>query len=208
MSYEDIKKYRRRFKEKIVMLMGGKCMCCGYSKCIKAMDLHHVDPTKKEFTISQMIILNWKRIFKECQKCVLVCSNCHREIHDNVTQCPEMVDIKYESLAPDRRIDWESLNLDKDAMTLNVKELSKKYGISRTAIHKKCKESNIKLKEIIRPSKFIVDYEKLKKLVTEMPFTKIGDMYGVSDNAIRKRCKVLGIKIPRFGRGYWTKNKQ
>ena len=32
------------------------------------------------------------------------------------------------------------------------------------------------------------DREELKKLIREMPFTKIAELYGCSDNAVRKWC--------------------
>jgi glycerophosphoryl diester phosphodiesterase len=207
MSYSNVKNFRKRLKEKIVKLMGGKCQCCGYNKCYRSLEIHHVDPSKKEFTVSQMMVLNWKKTVDECQKCVLVCANCHREIHDNMTQCPPIKTLNYESLS-DWFIDWDMVDLTTESKNLTVKEISMKYGINPATISNKCRKENIKTLKEKRVSKFLIDVETLEKLVKEMPMTKIGDMYGVSDNAIRKRCKVLGIQIPSFGRGYWTKNKQ
>ena len=56
-----------------------------------------------------------------------------------------------------------------------------------------------------QPKKFIIDKEKLEKMVEKYPMTQIGKKYKVSDNAVRKRCNRLGIKIPKYGRGYWAK---
>ncbi len=64
------------------------CVICGEDspECI---DLHHVDPSVKEGTISQMInSRSWDRIQEEIQKCVVVCSNCHRKIHSGRIKCP------------------------------------------------------------------------------------------------------------------------
>lgn len=63
---------------------GGKCEKCGYNKSILALEFHHLDPKEKEFSISD-IKLDWENIKKELDKCILVCANCHREIHEKIT---------------------------------------------------------------------------------------------------------------------------
>ncbi len=75
--------YRRKLKEKAVKLFGGKCTKCGYDKCIAALDFHHVDKTNKEFNIFEKGKTAWKKIIEELKKCILLCSNCHREHHWN-----------------------------------------------------------------------------------------------------------------------------
>lgn len=71
-------------KTKLIELKGGKCIKCGYSKCIKALEFHHLDPSQKEMKMDSRNLAgtNLKKIMAEIDKCVLVCSNCHREIHD------------------------------------------------------------------------------------------------------------------------------
>ena len=75
--------WRQRIKAKSVELKGGKCLICGYSKCSRSLQFHHLDPTKKDFTLSR-VTLAWSKIEKELRKCVLVCANCHGEIHDGM----------------------------------------------------------------------------------------------------------------------------
>lgn len=73
-----------RYEERaafIVGLKGGKCRLCGYDKCIAALEFHHTDPTQKEFQISKRWSMTDERIKSEIDKCVLLCSNCHRETH-------------------------------------------------------------------------------------------------------------------------------
>lgn len=66
---------------------GGKCQICGYSRCVKALDFHHIDETTKEFGMSSHgLTRSWEKIKKEIDKCVLVCANCHREIHAGIIQ--------------------------------------------------------------------------------------------------------------------------
>ena len=75
---------RRSMKKQAVKILGGKCMICGYNKCIDALEFHHKDPTKKEFKIGSGNTMSWKEYRLEVQKCLLVCSNCHKEIHFKV----------------------------------------------------------------------------------------------------------------------------
>ena len=61
---------------------GGKCVKCGYNKCNAALDFHHLDPTQKEFNLgSHGHTRSWERMKVELDKCILLCANCHREIH-------------------------------------------------------------------------------------------------------------------------------
>ena len=76
-----INERRFKIKEKAVNYKGGKCEKCSYDKCISALDFHHVNEEEKEFNLSGCHCYAWKRIEKELDKCILVCSNCHREIH-------------------------------------------------------------------------------------------------------------------------------
>lgn len=80
-NYEKVKSHRKRMKEKSVEYKGGSCQMCGYDKCIGALEFHHIDPTQKDFGISSYIYLSWDKIKIELDKCILVCANCHREIH-------------------------------------------------------------------------------------------------------------------------------
>ena len=79
-GYPKIKEYRKRIKLESIKYKGNCCKNCGYSKCIDALEFHHIDPSEKEFSISGGI-KSWDRVKIELDKCVLVCSNCHREIH-------------------------------------------------------------------------------------------------------------------------------
>lgn len=66
---------------------GGKCQLCGYSYCAEALEFHHPDPRQKGFGISQKgYTRSWEKVKKEVEKCVLICANCHREIHAGLQQ--------------------------------------------------------------------------------------------------------------------------
>lgn len=73
---------QKNLKQQCVDYKGGKCCRCGYDRCIAALEFHHTDPTQKEFGIAQVKSRSINESIKsELDKCELVCSNCHREIH-------------------------------------------------------------------------------------------------------------------------------
>lgn len=81
-NIEAVTRRRKKLKRMAVALKGGKCQFCGYNNYIGALDFHHIDGKNKEFELSTRgLTRSWEKIKKEISKCVLVCANCHREIH-------------------------------------------------------------------------------------------------------------------------------
>jgi predicted HNH restriction endonuclease len=74
---------RKNLRERAVAHLGGKCQICGYDKSVNAFDFHHIDPLEKDFTISDRMT-SWAAIESELKKVVLLCANCHREVHDGL----------------------------------------------------------------------------------------------------------------------------
>ena len=58
------------------------CTCCDESDEM-CLELHHLDPSEKELNPADMATRgwSWERMLSEIQKCVVVCSNCHKKIH-------------------------------------------------------------------------------------------------------------------------------
>ncbi len=74
--------YRQRSKQKAIVYLGGSCKICSYNKCVAALEFHHLDPLKKDFGIGDSgNTRSWEKTKIELDKCILVCANCHREIH-------------------------------------------------------------------------------------------------------------------------------
>lgn len=85
----NVIKFRHQRKIKAVEYKGGKCAICGYNRCMRALVFHHIDETKKDFGFSYKgVCRNWELVKKELDKCVLVCSNCHMEIHEGLINIP------------------------------------------------------------------------------------------------------------------------
>jgi hypothetical protein len=88
-NIEAVTKRRKKLKVMAVELKGGRCQVCGYDKYVGALSFHHLDEKKKSFDMSTRgLTRSWKKIKEEVAKCILVCENCHREIHGGIIKLP------------------------------------------------------------------------------------------------------------------------
>ena len=74
----------KRIKIKMINYKGGECTRCHLKleECnYFVFDFHHLNPSEKDPNFSKIKFQNWDKIEKELNKCILVCSNCHRTIH-------------------------------------------------------------------------------------------------------------------------------
>lgn len=74
----------RLYKTKAVEYKGGKCVVCGYDRCLAALDFHHLDPKDKDPDWNLMKNRAFEGIKRELDKCVLVCNRCHVEAHQGL----------------------------------------------------------------------------------------------------------------------------
>jgi len=152
----------------MVQAMGGKCQCCGYCRSLNALELHHIDPREKELTFGKIRASpkSFDKIIQELKKCILVCSNCHREIHDGIRELPE----NYEKLD-------ETVMVSEYELRRRVKQ--------QTPMIKKVKEDRRKI--------FLTDTELLDMLKTQFDNNKsaLARHLGVSEAAIRKKVKIF-----------------
>lgn len=50
-------------------------------------EFHHWDASEKDFGLSESGILHrWEKVVAELAKCVMLCANCHREVHAGVRE--------------------------------------------------------------------------------------------------------------------------
>jgi predicted HNH restriction endonuclease len=83
---------QRKYKSMYVKQMGGSCRSCGFNRYYGALDFHHVDSQKKDSRMSKMTRSpDSPEIQAELNKCVLLCSNCHRMVHAGLIECPELL---------------------------------------------------------------------------------------------------------------------
>lgn len=178
MSYENVKNFRQRLKTRLVYVGGGCCAICGYDKCQGALEFHHLDPEEKDFALSQNANIATEKALNEIQKCILVCANCHREIHAGLIEQPTTssydAEKALEILAELDAVKTHTLHYCQDC--------GKLLSESRAT---RCPECAHKARRVCeRPSR-----EELKQLIRTTPFTQLGQRFGVSDNAIKKWCK-------------------
>ena len=83
-------KYVELIKNKIY---NGKCVRCGYNTCISALEFHHIDPSNKDTIISSGSI-TLEQAIEESKKCILLCSNCHKEFHANLWKLEDLEEME------------------------------------------------------------------------------------------------------------------
>ena len=71
----------KQHKITILNELGNCCSKCGYDKNTSALEFHHIISEDKDFHFGSANTTDIKKIRKELDKCILVCANCHREIH-------------------------------------------------------------------------------------------------------------------------------
>ncbi len=72
---------------------GSRCQHCGYDRNSSALEFHHLDSTAKSYSLDLRSLSNrkWSWAIAEADKCILLCSNCHREIHNPECEIPDHV---------------------------------------------------------------------------------------------------------------------
>jgi 5-methylcytosine-specific restriction endonuclease McrA len=85
-----VAKRRRKIKMLAIEYKGGKCQVCGYCKYAGALDLHHMKGVKSFAIGDKGYTRSWEKVRTELDKCILVCSNCHREIGAGVAKLPNL----------------------------------------------------------------------------------------------------------------------
>ena len=69
-----------------------KCVRCGYDRCVAAIDFHHTNPADKDFNVGSRQCISKARLSEEVSKCIVICRNCHAELHDGMWDISELGD--------------------------------------------------------------------------------------------------------------------
>ena len=92
---EAVRKRRKKVRLMAVEYKGGCCQRCGYDRCMDALEFHHIDPSQKDFSISEKgYTRSGERVQRELDKCLMVCANCHRELHVKIAALGSNVEMK------------------------------------------------------------------------------------------------------------------
>jgi len=173
MGYKQLKEFRNKRKNLLIAAFGGKCQVCAYNKARTALEFHHINPNEKEFGFSTTKnSYNQAQIIAEAKKCVMVCANCHREIHDGLLECPKS------------SFD-ENIFLDQGQKIVDFASC-KRCG-------KETKNKNF-CSYSCAASKITWDEEKLLELYDAgTSLLQISKLFNVSDVAVAKKLKKLGV---------------
>jgi hypothetical protein len=88
-SMDAVTRRRRKVKATLVAEAGGRCVLCGYDRCIGALAFHHLDPESKEFGLAAGgLARSLSKSREEAAKCALLCSNCHAEVEAGISSLP------------------------------------------------------------------------------------------------------------------------
>ena len=187
---EAVKLYRKRYKQRMIDAMGGKCQCCGYNKCQQALEFHHIDSAEKEKSISEYWYRNakWADVIIELRKCVLLCSNCHKELHAGFTELPN---------------DYKSFNEDWVDYRKHYA-----YNPKEKELESKCKTCNkvitdTRLRQYCSnkcrgASKQNYDWSSVDwqlHIDNKETYRSLGKLYGVSDNTVKKHMLRAGYSL-------------
>lgn len=74
------------------------CQICGYKKCSKALEFHHIFAEEKETEPSLAARRSWENFLIEANKCILLCANCHREEQSGLIDNGKLVGIYNQKL--------------------------------------------------------------------------------------------------------------
>lgn len=170
-SAERVRAWRHRTKTKMVEAMGGKCQCCGYNVCKEALAFHHIDPAQKDIGFGSLRAnpKKWEKVVEELKKCILVCHNCHSEIHAGVRAVPS----EY-AIFDDKFSNWKQIEEYNECSVCNKEKPAKQKFCSH-----KCAQTNRRK----------VDWESidLLNLLQQYSISDLERMLGVSNAAIYKR---------------------
>ena len=167
-AVEAVQKRRNDLKEKAVAYKGGKCENpdCGYNKYLGALEFHHTDKNKEFGIASKGYTRSWEIVKRELDKCIMLCSNCHKEAEAGLLDVSKI----------DNKL---HINIPEKINYCIVCGTEIKFGLIR------CKNCHTASKrKVVRPS-----FEKLKKEINEFGYCAIGRKYGVSSTSIRRWLK-------------------
>lgn len=151
---KHITDYNRRRKSLILKGFGNKCQICGYNKCNTALEFHHINPKEKDITLSRSIY-SWERTKNELKKCICVCANCHREIHEGLIDIDSSKQYFNEELVKDydpkeqnistrfkSKYNWDNFDIInmRENEHKTFKEMADIVGCSEKCISKKYKK--------------------------------------------------------------------
>ena len=181
-----VKAWRKRTKQRIIESMGGKCCICGYNKCNESLSLHHLDPSGKEISMGSIRATPraWAKIIEELRKCVLVCNNCHGEIHYNNLKIPDNV----------KNFDESFSTYEMYVKTENIGLIDKceVCGKDKPAYLRTC-SNKCSAKLASKTKRIKWELYDLKGLIKIKSYNKIAQEIGCSVSSLKRKIKRMNL---------------
>ena len=188
-----VQRKRYNLKHELILYKGGKCEICGYNKCDAALEFHHKNPDEKEFGIAYK---GYTRSLEECKKevdkCILVCANCHREIHEEERD-KDFLKTKSQ-IKPIKKIDKIDKNLVLSLINegKTQSEIVQVINVSIGTLKRFLSQHNIDMRKKFYDKKQypFPSYEEIKKHKNNgLSFTEIGEIYKIDRKTVSKIYK-------------------
>jgi hypothetical protein len=181
-SSERVITYRHEFKNRIVASLGGKCVICGYNKCYSSLITHHIDPSIKEFTLGSAMktVMKWEFAVTELRKCVLLCNNCHGELHAGMASLPPNYQRFIEEFAD---YEFSSRKKKSDKCFCGIQKNPDKQFCSSECFAVAREKTSLLWASV-----------DLEEELKTMSVCDLARKIGCTDIMIHKRLKALGIK--------------
>lgn len=168
--YQTIRGLKRKLK--LIESFGGKCSNCGYDKNIASLQFHHLRDKSFQLDMRNLSNRKMETILEESLKCILLCANCHTELHN-----PEM---DKESIKENLQNELEKY---KETKPKNSEDIICSCGKTKYRYSTVCKECGDLEKRKVkdRPSK-----ELLLSLLETKTKKEVAKNYGVSATTINR----------------------
>lgn len=128
------------------------CESCGFTGCNACLSFHHINENEKLFNIGSLNNIRLKTvddveqfIINEMNKCIILCENCHRDIHFNKDKFEIYKDEIYKRILtykPKFKINEEKV-LELKKMNKTYSEICKELNCTKSGIHGVLKRSGM-----------------------------------------------------------------
>ena len=195
-AYTNFQHWRQRTKRRLIEAFGGACGICGYSRCQSSLVFHHLDPNEKDFSITGKRVAGWRGIAVEARKCVMLCANCHGEVHAGVTAVPDTCRRFDEHFAAYDGLDVHRRRPRRTCLRCGsvVSQKAEQPYCSRSCAAKS-QRKNFRVPPMTR--------EETVALLASYGnrWQPAARSIGITDNALRKRAAALGLATKGYGHG-------